>query len=463
MHGVGQRAVFRFADKQRHRPCGIHSRYIGRCQPSVTARATFREPRLASKRWTRTWGTRLGGWGYDSQGNLTSVNGYVYNDFNLENQWTYQTTYGVHYYYDGDGVREKASGGASTRVYSTDETGQVVVEYNQNGTVQNEYLYFNGMRMARVYQLYGGTYYYYGDALQTSRLITDSSGNKCYDADYFPWGAEQHVYTNTCPQNYKFTGKERDPDMLTDYFGARFYKGDMSRFYSPDWSADVEPVPYAKLDNPQSLNLYTYVNDNPTTFRDPDGHDLESPAAFAGIRSDASMQSASDVEAAQIRREAEAQQQAQNQRNSAEVNTIYNETSGLRPDPSSDPNSAQNLDTARQNAAHVYENTNGNGFQAGDTLSGREQSAIKNGSPDAVAGYESSQKAVAAAHQDRTDPTQGATHIYIYDLSPNSTQHVPAWVTNGNPTTVQGPFINAAGGGDVSKGAPVLVITIKEY
>jgi hypothetical protein len=49
----------------------------------------------------------------------------------------------------------------------------------------------------------------------------------------------------------------------------------MSRFYSPDWSADVEPVPYAKLGNPQSLNLYTYVDDNPTTLRDPDGHDME--------------------------------------------------------------------------------------------------------------------------------------------------------------------------------------------
>jgi len=42
----------------------------------------------------------------------------------------------------------------------------------------------------------------------------------------------------------------------------------MARFYSPDWPADVEPVPYVKLDNPQTLNLYTYVADNPTTLRD---------------------------------------------------------------------------------------------------------------------------------------------------------------------------------------------------
>jgi len=41
---------------------------------------------------------------------------------------------------------------------------------------------------------------------------------------------------------------------------------------SPDWSASPEAVPYAKLDDPQSLNLYTYARNNPTTLTDPDGH-----------------------------------------------------------------------------------------------------------------------------------------------------------------------------------------------
>jgi hypothetical protein len=41
---------------------------------------------------------------------------------------------------------------------------------------------------------------------------------------------------------------------------------------SPDWSAKQEPIPYAKLDNPQSLNLYAYVMNNPMTRFDPDGH-----------------------------------------------------------------------------------------------------------------------------------------------------------------------------------------------
>lgn len=150
------------------------------------------------------------------------------------------------------------------------------------------------------------------------------------------------------------------------------------------------------------------------------------------------------------------------QQNNGSANIVYNETGGLRPDPSADPNSAQHLQTARENVAHVYKNTKGKGFQSSRKLSGRERAALRHKEPDAVNGYASSRDAVNAAYASRTDPTGGATHIYLYDLSPNSTQNVPAWVTNGNPTTVEGPFINAAGGGDVAVGAPVLVLTIKE-
>lgn len=40
----------------------------------------------------------------------------------------------------------------------------------------------------------------------------------------------------------------------------------------PDWAEKPTTVPYASFGNPQSLNLYSYVNNNPTTTRDPDGH-----------------------------------------------------------------------------------------------------------------------------------------------------------------------------------------------
>ncbi|MGD0830887.1 MAG: RHS repeat-associated core domain-containing protein [Terracidiphilus sp.] len=62
--------------------------------------------------------------------------------------------------------------------------------------------------------------------------------------------------TTLCIPRYSFTGKERDTESGNDYFMARYYSSAMGRFMSPDWSAKATPVPYARLDNPQSLNLY---------------------------------------------------------------------------------------------------------------------------------------------------------------------------------------------------------------
>jgi RHS repeat-associated protein len=74
--------------------------------------------------------------------------------------------------------------------------------------------------------------------------------------------------------SYKFTGKERDSESGLDEFGARYYASTTGRFMTPDWAEKPTAVPYASYGNPQSLNLYSYVNNNPTTLRDPDGHEI---------------------------------------------------------------------------------------------------------------------------------------------------------------------------------------------
>ena len=81
-----------------------------------------------------------------------------------------------------------------------------------------------------------------------------------------------------CPAG-RFTGKERDAETGLDYFGARYFSAAQGRFTSPDWSEKPQPVPYADLADPQTLNLYSYVRNNPLSRADPDGHcGLDDPA-----------------------------------------------------------------------------------------------------------------------------------------------------------------------------------------
>ncbi len=71
---------------------------------------------------------------------------------------------------------------------------------------------------------------------------------------------------------HHFTQKERDTESGNDYFFARYYTSALGRFTTPDWSAKVVPVPYAAMGDPQSLNLYAYVRNNPLAGVDEDGH-----------------------------------------------------------------------------------------------------------------------------------------------------------------------------------------------
>jgi len=68
--------------------------------------------------------------------------------------------------------------------------------------------------------------------------------------------------------------KERDTESGNDDFGARYYNSATGRFRSPDWSDGPAAVPYAKFGDPQSLNLYSYVYNNPLGGIDPEATTL---------------------------------------------------------------------------------------------------------------------------------------------------------------------------------------------
>jgi len=139
-----------------------------------------------------------------------------------------------------------------------------------SGSLTDEYVFFDGERVAR--KSTNGVFYYFSDHLKTASVITDASGNIKSESDFYPWGGELQ-FVNNDSNHYKFTGKERDSETQLDYFGARYYSNGLGRFVTPDWAAKATAVPYAEFSDPQSLNLYTYVRNIPTTQYDPDGHD----------------------------------------------------------------------------------------------------------------------------------------------------------------------------------------------
>ena len=116
----------------------------------------------------------------------------------------------------------------------------------------------------------GILYFPLTDWLGTRRMLADQYGNLAQTCDSLPFGDGESCPAT--PTEHLFTGKERDTESGNDYFGARYYASSMGRFMSPDWSAKEEPVPYAKLDDPQTLNLYAYVGNNPLIRTDPTGH-----------------------------------------------------------------------------------------------------------------------------------------------------------------------------------------------
>jgi RHS repeat-associated protein len=231
---------------------------------------------------TANGNNQLSSFNYDPAGNTLSDGIYTYT-WDGESQLKSATSNGptTNYLFDGDGrrVAKLNSSGVATKLYwygtgsdALEETDGTGVTTNSNF---NEYIFFGSARIARRdYQ--SNVFYYVGDHLGTARAIAEvpagqSAATQCYDADLYPFGGER-AYTNTSSNVYKFEGKERDAETGNDNFEAREYSNRFGRWLSADWSNVPVAVPYANLTNPQTLNLYSMVADDPESFADLDGH-----------------------------------------------------------------------------------------------------------------------------------------------------------------------------------------------
>ena len=256
------------------------------------------------------WGNRTSQLITAGTGNETQWTNQQYNANNqLTTTWTNDAAGNVtydgfhHYVYDAENRLVSVGTPNPQYAYAYDGENNRIAQL-QSGVVQKEYLYdFQGRLMSEIgldFKMARGNIYVgnellaedapdpYRSSTPTATLlrITDQVGTLRAREDVganwvgaygsFPFNDNPNI-TNAPwgipPENdMLFTGKQEDAESGLDYFGARYYNSLRGRFMSPDWADKPETVPYGDLKNPQSLNLYGYLNNDPLSKVDKDGH-----------------------------------------------------------------------------------------------------------------------------------------------------------------------------------------------
>jgi RHS repeat-associated protein len=114
------------------------------------------------------------------------------------------------------------------------------------------------------------------DHLGSTRMVIDETGSLAgiKRQDFLPFGevlsagvgirSENNGYSGDSVRQ-KFDGYERDDETRLDYAQTRYFSSAQGRFTSPDSF-------FGRKTNPQTLNLYAYVLNNPLKWIDPTGH-----------------------------------------------------------------------------------------------------------------------------------------------------------------------------------------------
>ena len=208
---------------------------------------------------------------HDAAGNLTQEGSTTYS-YDAANRLKEVGTGGQNIYgYDGDGnrVRKVSNGTNPLFMLRSSVLGQVVLEMTETNVAVRVYIYAGGKQIA----LKGpdaNFYWTHWDHLGSTHKMTRGDGSVAYRAEYDPHGQRILEWSDigvTTLNSHKFTGHEWDWATNLEYANARMYSHNRARF--------MQPYPIglkgASLSNPQTLNRYAYVNNDPVNYLDPDG------------------------------------------------------------------------------------------------------------------------------------------------------------------------------------------------
>jgi RHS repeat-associated protein len=196
--------------------------------------------------------------------------------FDAENRLISVTVSGqpTQFIYDGDGnLVKKVKPDNSKTIYPsttprkaaaslrTGPGGIYEVDKTSGGSVTRTVTYYP---VAGAMRINSTLYYTLKDHLGSASVVTDASGNILGENRYYPYG-ETRLTTGTIFTDKLFTGQREMAGLGIYHYNARFYSPKLGRFLS----ADTIVPGYG---NPQNLNRFSYVRNNPLRYTDPTGH-----------------------------------------------------------------------------------------------------------------------------------------------------------------------------------------------
>jgi RHS repeat-associated protein len=132
----------------------------------------------------------------------------------------------------------------------------------QGGTIR-KYYYAGTQRVAM--RESGTLYWLLTDHLGSTAITANgASGAKVAEVRYKAWGEDRYT-SGTTPTTYRYTGQRWEAGLGLYFYRARWYDPALGRFAQPD---TLVPNPA----DPQSLNRYAYVRNNPLRYMDSSGH-----------------------------------------------------------------------------------------------------------------------------------------------------------------------------------------------
>ncbi len=198
------------------------------------------------------------------------LNENVVNHYNALNQLTQTLTknYKVSFTYDAEGLRTSKTVNGERTVFVWDGD-QVVMELTKSGKAKKRYIRGNDLIFAdkgteNASGEASGKQYYVTDPHGNVVQLTDESGRVTKTYEYDSFGNE--IKPDSKDDNpFRYCGEYYDKETEEIYLRARYYQPKAGRFLTKDTYTGEE-------DEPESLHLYTYCENDGVNMIDPTGH-----------------------------------------------------------------------------------------------------------------------------------------------------------------------------------------------